>query len=136
VQLPENDNVSDASSALCTAPGGDAGAEMLDEGSTTSGQNSITIDLEALDGVYNHLHDCTADHLKATIERIERLNGERKTLAGDLKEVYAEAKGNGFDVKALRKLIWLRSQDRDALAEFNSVVATYARAIDPQLPLL
>ena len=46
--------------------------------------------------------------LKAIVERIERLEEEKKTIAADIKEVYAEAKGNGFDIKILRKVISLR----------------------------
>ena len=48
------------------------------------------------------------DHLKAFVERIERLEEEKKTISDDIKDVYAEAKGNGFDVKALRAVVRLR----------------------------
>ncbi len=49
--------------------------------------------------------------LRTIVERIERLEEEKKTIAGDIKEVYAEAKGNGFDIKILRKVISLRKKD-------------------------
>ena len=49
--------------------------------------------------------------LKSIVERIERLEEEKKTIAGDIKEVYAEAKANGFDTKILRKVISLRKKD-------------------------
>ena len=52
-----------------------------------------------------------ADQLKALIERIERLEEEKAGIAGDIKEIYAEAKGTGFDTKAIRKIISLRKQD-------------------------
>ena len=51
------------------------------------------------------------DQLKAIIERIERLEEEKKTISDDIRDVYAEAKGNGFDVKALRTIVRLRKQD-------------------------
>ena len=55
------------------------------------------------------------DHLTAFVERIERLEEEKKALADDIRDVFAEAKGNGFDVKAMRVVIRLRKQDKDDL---------------------
>ena len=57
------------------------------------------------------------DQLKAIIERIERLEEEKKTISDDIRDVYAEAKGNGFDVKALRTIVRLRKQDANERAE-------------------
>ena len=54
-----------------------------------------------------------AGQLRSLIERIERLEEDKKAIADDIKDVFAEAKGNGFDVKALRQLIRLRKQDTD-----------------------
>lgn len=71
----------------------------------------------------------SGDRLKSFIERIERLNEERATIAADIKEVKAEAKGAGFDVKIIAFLIKLRKQDADDLAEFNALVDIYKRAI-------
>jgi uncharacterized protein (UPF0335 family) len=51
------------------------------------------------------------DQLKSIVERIERLDEERKTISDDIRDVYSEAKGNGFDVKALRTIVRLRKQD-------------------------
>jgi uncharacterized protein (UPF0335 family) len=51
------------------------------------------------------------DQLKAIIERIERLEEEKKTISDDIRDVYAEAKGNGYDVKALRTIVRMRKQD-------------------------
>src|SRR5262249_37134486 len=53
------------------------------------------------------------DQLKAFIERIERLEEEKKAIADDIKDVYAEAKGNGYDVKALRVVVRMRKEDAD-----------------------
>lgn len=69
------------------------------------------------------------DHLKSFVERIERLQEEKKCLADDIADVYAEAKGNGFDVKALRAVISLRKQDKDKRAEHEAILATYMQAL-------
>jgi uncharacterized protein (UPF0335 family) len=69
------------------------------------------------------------DRLKSFIERIERLEEERKTLSADIKEVYAEAKGTGFDTKIMRQLIRLRRMDKDDLDEQESLLDVYKRAI-------
>ncbi len=58
-------------------------------------------------------HRFAKDQLKAFVERVERLEEEKKAIADDIKDVYAEAKGNGFDVTALRTIIRLRKQDAD-----------------------
>lgn len=70
-----------------------------------------------------------ADRLKSFVERIERLEEEKKATGNDIKEVYAEAKGVGFDVKVLRQLIRDRKQNADDLDEFETVLATYKRAL-------
>lgn len=67
--------------------------------------------------------------LKAIVERIERLEEEKKTIAGDIKEVYAEAKANGFDSKILRKVIALRKIDRDKREEEAAVLDLYLSAL-------
>ena len=69
------------------------------------------------------------DHLKAVVERIERLEEEKKTIADDIRDVYAEAKANGFDVKALRAVIRLRRQDAQKRAEQQAVLDTYMHAL-------
>ena len=69
------------------------------------------------------------DRLKSFIERIERLEEERKTLSDDIKEVYAEAKGTGFDTKIMRQLIRLRKMDQDDLDEQETLLDVYKRAI-------
>lgn len=67
--------------------------------------------------------------LLAFIERIERLEEEKKSLADDIKDVYAEAKGTGFDVKALRAIVKRRKADADELAEHEAIVDTYLNAL-------
>ena len=69
------------------------------------------------------------DQLKAIIERIERIEEEIKASRGDVKDIYAEAKGNGFDVKALRTVIRLRKQDESKRREEEAVLATYLHAL-------
>lgn len=69
------------------------------------------------------------DQLKAIVERIERLEDEKSTIALDIKEVYAEAKGNGFDVKALRTIIRIRKQDANERAEQEAILETYMQAL-------
>ena len=69
------------------------------------------------------------DQLKNTVERIERLEEEKKTISDDIKEVYAEAKGNGYDVKVLRKVVALRKRDRDERAEEEALIDLYLQAV-------
>jgi uncharacterized protein (UPF0335 family) len=69
------------------------------------------------------------DQLKAVIERIERLEEDKKATSDDIRDVYAEAKGNGFDVKALRSIVSLRKQDTDERREQQAVLETYMHAL-------
>lgn len=69
------------------------------------------------------------DQIKALIERIERLEEEKSAIAGDIKEVYAEAKGNGFDTKVLRKVIALRKQDQNERMEMQALIDLYMEAL-------
>lgn len=69
------------------------------------------------------------DQLKAIIERIERLEEEKKTISDDIKDVYAEAKGNGFDTKALRTIVRMRKQDPNERAEQETILETYMQAL-------
>jgi uncharacterized protein (UPF0335 family) len=69
------------------------------------------------------------DQLKAFVERIERLEEEKKALSDDIRAVYAEAKGNGYDVKAMRAVVRLRKQDRDERMEHEAVLETYMHAL-------
>ena len=69
------------------------------------------------------------DHLKAFVERIERLEEEKKTIADDVRDVYAEAKAIGFDVKALRAIVRLRKVDADERKEHEAILETYMHAL-------
>jgi uncharacterized protein (UPF0335 family) len=71
----------------------------------------------------------TNNQLKAIVERIERLEEEKKTIADDIKDVYAEAKGNGYDPKILRKLIAMRKIDATKRAEAETILETYMQAL-------
>lgn len=70
-----------------------------------------------------------ADRLRSLIERIERLEEERKALGSDIKDIYAEAKSAGFDVKVLRKLISLRKVEAKEREEMDGLLDVYMRAL-------
>jgi uncharacterized protein (UPF0335 family) len=69
------------------------------------------------------------DQLRSIVERIERLEEEKAALAEDIKEVYAEAKGNGFDTKTLRTVVRLRKQDTSERAEQEALLDLYLNAL-------
>jgi uncharacterized protein (UPF0335 family) len=69
------------------------------------------------------------DQLKAFVERIERLEEEKKAIADDIRDVYAEAKASGFDVQALRTVLRLRKQDVSERKEQEAILATYMHAL-------
>jgi uncharacterized protein (UPF0335 family) len=69
------------------------------------------------------------DRLRSFIERIERLEEERRVLGADIKEVYAEAKGNGFEPKIMRQIVRLRKKDKDELDEEEGLLEVYKRAL-------
>jgi uncharacterized protein (UPF0335 family) len=69
------------------------------------------------------------DQLRSIIERIERLEEEKKAISDDIRDVYAESKGNGFDVKALRTIVRLRKQDPNERAEAETILETYMHAL-------
>jgi uncharacterized protein (UPF0335 family) len=69
------------------------------------------------------------DHLKAFVERIERLEEEKKAIVDDVRDVYAEAQANGFDSRALRAIVRLRKQDVDERREHETIVETYMDAL-------
>jgi len=70
-----------------------------------------------------------AGQLRAFIERIERLEEEKKTIADDIKDVYAECKGTGFDVKAVRQLVRIRKQDQAERQEAEAILELYMAAL-------
>jgi uncharacterized protein (UPF0335 family) len=69
------------------------------------------------------------DRLRSFVERIERLEEEKRALSSDIKDVFAEAKGAGFDVKVLRKLISLRRLEAQEREEMDEILTLYMRAI-------
>ena len=73
--------------------------------------------------------DVDGGHLRAFIERIERLEEEKRTIADDIKEVYAEAKGNGFDAKIMRKIVSIRRMDREKRIEEETILDLYMQVL-------
>lgn len=71
----------------------------------------------------------STERLRSFVERIERLEEEKAALAGDIREVYSEAKGAGFDVKVMRQVMRLRKLDKTARQEQEAVLETYLRAL-------
>jgi uncharacterized protein (UPF0335 family) len=69
------------------------------------------------------------DQLKAIVERVERMEEEKKAIADDIKDIFAEAKAHGFDVKALRTIIRLRKQDADERKEQEAILDVYMHAL-------
>jgi uncharacterized protein (UPF0335 family) len=69
------------------------------------------------------------EQLRSIVERIERLEDEKKVIADDIKDIYAESKGNGYDVKALRAIIRMRKQDPNERAEAEAILETYMHAL-------
>ncbi len=85
-------------------------------------------------------HDTTSNGgvsgamIRAYIERVERMEEEKKAIAEDIKEIYAEAKGNGFDTKIMRIILKRRAADRAELAEQDALVHTYSKALGMASP--
>lgn len=71
----------------------------------------------------------TNNQIKSIVERIEALEDEKALLAQDIKEVYSEAKGNGFDPKIIKKIVALRKQDAQKLKDEQALIATYMDAL-------
>jgi uncharacterized protein (UPF0335 family) len=77
----------------------------------------------------NTAHRFAKDHLKAFVERVERLEEEKKTIADDVRDVYAEAKASGYDVKAMRTVVRLRKLDANERKEQEAILETYLHAL-------
>lgn len=71
----------------------------------------------------------SADRLKSFVERIEKLDEERRAIGGDIKDVYSEAKGVGYDVKTIRKIVAMRKQDAADRAEQQTLLEVYCHAL-------
>lgn len=74
-------------------------------------------------------HNFAKSQLRSVVERIERLEEEKKALAGDIREVYGEAKANGFDTRALRAVVRMRAQETAERQEFEALVELYRDAL-------
>lgn len=69
------------------------------------------------------------DLIKSVIERVERMEEEKKVISDDIRDIYVEAKGNGLDVKALRTIVRLRKQDANERAEQDAILDSYMHAL-------
>ena len=77
----------------------------------------------------NETYSVTAGELRQFVERAERLEEEKRDIAEQVKEVFAEAKGRGYDVKAIRRILSLRKRDKDDIAEEEAVLEMYKEAL-------
>jgi uncharacterized protein (UPF0335 family) len=85
-------------------------------------------------GVPSMAEDSVAqDQLRAFIERIERMEEEKAAIAADIREIYAEAKGNGFDTKVLRQVVKIRKQDHSERMEQEAILDLYLTALGMQV---
>lgn len=80
-------------------------------------------------GIEERQSKLAPSQLRAIVERVERLEEEKKTITDDIGDIYKEAKGNGFDVKALRTIIRLRKMDANDRAEAETILETYMQAL-------
>jgi uncharacterized protein (UPF0335 family) len=81
------------------------------------------------DDALDDVQGIASAQLRSIVERIERLEEEKKAIADDIKEVYGEAKGNGYDTKVLRKIISLRKQDASEREEQEALLDVYKQAL-------
>lgn len=89
-----------------------------------------TVKSDSRSGIRQPQSDSVAqDQIRAFVERIERLEEEKRGISDDLKEVYAEAKGNGFDTKVLRQVVKIRKQDRSERLEQEALLDLYLAAL-------
>ena len=79
---------------------------------------------------YTEIGGIAVDRLRSLIERIERLNEEKAALESDIRDIFAESKSAGFDVKIMREIIKLRKQNAAERDEHETLLETYRRALD------
>jgi uncharacterized protein (UPF0335 family) len=79
--------------------------------------------------VTGNVHDISGNRLKSFIERVERLEEEKKAIAEDIRDVYGEAKGTGFDAKVMRKIVSLRRTNLEKRREEQELLELYMAAI-------
>lgn len=94
---------------------------MLDNAQTTEALTESAVDAN---------YRVTAEELRQFVERLERLDREKKDIADQEKEVRAEAKGRGYDIKVLNKILALRKRDKDDIAEEEAILEMYREALD------
>ena len=82
-----------------------------------------------MDEIATGTEEVNAGHLRAFIERIERLEEEKKALTDDIKDVYAECKGQGFDTQIIRKIVSLRKMDENKRKETEELIELYKTAL-------
>jgi uncharacterized protein (UPF0335 family) len=78
-------------------------------------------------------HNSSEDQLRLLIERVERLEEEKKGVAEDIRDVYSEAKAFGFDAKIMRQIVRLRKMTKDDRAEMEAILETYKKALGMDL---
>lgn len=83
---------------------------------------------------HNRVGGVSTDQLRSIVERVERLEEEKAGIAADIRDVFAEAKGNGFDVPTIRKILKIRKQDESEREEAENILDTYLNALG-MLPL-
>jgi uncharacterized protein (UPF0335 family) len=84
---------------------------------------------EAVEKEGGYINGVAAQQLRSIVERIERLEEEKKAIADDIKAVYGEAKANGYDTKALRKIVGLRKKDAGEREEEEAILELYKNAL-------
>ncbi len=118
--------------------GAGAGVAWLDQGSREGGARRVALPLAALHNASKtptfgnasmNSNAVDGGHLKAFIERIEKLEEEKRAIADDIKDVYGEAKGTGFDPKIMRKIVSLRRQDKGKRDEEEEILGLYLSAL-------
>ena len=82
-----------------------------------------------MSGIGDNSKRFAKDQLKAFVERVERLEEEKATISSDIRDVYAEAKSSGYDVKALRTIVRMRKQDADERRQHEAILETYMLAL-------
>jgi uncharacterized protein (UPF0335 family) len=105
--------------------------EMADAGLINQSAADETKQLaeRAADKLGGNAMKFTREQLRSIVERVERLEEEKKTITDDIGDVFAEAKGNGFDVKALRTIVRLRTQDANKRADAETILETYMQSL-------
>jgi uncharacterized protein (UPF0335 family) len=91
--------------------------------------SSVNGSAQAANGSTSGIAQSAKDQLRSFVERIERLEEEKAALAGDIRDLFAQAKSTGFDTKALRTVIKLRKQEASERRDQEAVLATYMHAL-------